>query len=626
MKNPESLTFHSTPWINLGAPPPGTVTALAVSQQPGDTLFAGTRTGLYRNHSPTQDVPWQRLPNAPLEILVLGLSPNFANDHTLFAGTGTGLFVSHDGGEQWLAPSTPLPNPVILCLALSPNYVADGIVVAGTLEEGVYFSDNRGTSWAARTVGLLDAAVYSLAFSPNFAQDETLFAGTESALYYSYNGARAWKMLDFPEEATPILALALSPNFAQDRTVFAGTEQQGLYRSTDLGNTWQQLTLPATAVNSLLISPQDASLLAATNDGLYCSKDGGQTWYCLLDQPDAFSLAANEMMIVSGVVNQGAWRTLDQTTWQPIFNLPERPLTGMVLSPDFVSDGIGFLYGVQEGIWWTDDGGKTWYCLNETLPTTDVFSMALSPHFRQDQLVLAASTAGLLVSEDAGDHWTTWLAAPISHVHISPSGTFIVTAASNGELWIANGRQGDRLPVTCPWSKQVQLLAIAVDDSGQIYAATWERTQELLTLWQGESGHFVQRLSQLADSSSLVSFWMPSPASEVKCWYASLDQHVWKFANEPGAGNANADLSFTTEDGSKILSLVGSADGSKLFALTGQWLYQVTEANISKVVHDFGDERAVALTLSPDSEGEITAFALLLGGQFYTGKLEEFGM
>jgi len=299
-----------------------TVAALAIGRRAEQTtVFVGTRTGIYSTTAVSQaaQASWQRLPQAPTEILALAVSPTYADDATILAGSGHGLFISHDGGAHWLALHTPMPNSVILCLCFSPNYKADGIILAGTLEDGIYYSNDRGERWSYRGFGLLDAAVYALAISPNFAQDELLFAGTETTLYYSYNGARAWKQRDFPEEAAPILSLTLSPQFVQDQTLYAGTEQHGLYRSADLGKSWQHVDLPATCVNALAVAPTDGRLFAATNGGLYGADQTGTAWRCVLDQPDAFSLTMNDDSLLVGLIEQGAWQSSDQIHWRRFF-------------------------------------------------------------------------------------------------------------------------------------------------------------------------------------------------------------------------------------------------------------------------------------------------------------------
>ena len=123
----------------------------------------------------------------------------------------------------------------------------------------------------------------ALTTSPDYANDETIFAGTESGIFRSTNGGRAWREIDFPTDFAPVLCLALSPTFAEDGLLFAGTEECGLFQSNDQGKTWSRLgeeTVPDT-VNSILLAPDFPTrpeLLVLLGDALLFSRDGGQSW------------------------------------------------------------------------------------------------------------------------------------------------------------------------------------------------------------------------------------------------------------------------------------------------------------------------------------------------------------
>ena len=610
----------------MGGPPAGTVSALAIGLKGGYTVFVGTRTGVYRSRDVHGEATacWERLPAAPLEVMSLAISPHYAEDCTIVAGTAHGLFISRDGGDHWERASTPIPNSVILSLSFSPNYGADGIIFAGTLEDGIYYSDTRGEKWSYRGFGLLDAAIYSLAISPDFARDETVFAGTETALYYSYNGARAWKQADFPEDAAPIVSLALSPHFSQDQTIYAGTETQGLYRSTDLGRSWQKLSLPAASVSALAITPGRESLLAATDSGLYCSDDKGETWSHLLDVPDMFSMAARDGIVVAGLVNRGAWLTSDMANWHPFFTQPARSLTGMALSPRFDMEPVAFLYGSQEGIWRTMDGGLSWECLNEGLPGLDIRSLALSPRFPQDRTLVAASADGVLLSEDTGERWSLLADMPASLVSFSPNGRFIAVASPAGEMRLSEMPKGPWQGVSGPWEKGGEILALAVDDGPQFKLALFDRAGESLNIWEGQPGKYEQVLNRPAGTMPVVTFWVPPQSGSGEAWYVSLDHQIWVLRRSSGKTPAYSSLIFETEDKTRIMTLTGcqGRKGLSLFACTGQTIYKSTGTRSWRPVHHFGDERAIALALSPSYLYDQTAYALLLGGAFCRGILE----
>ncbi len=151
---------------------------------------------------------------------------------SIFVGLSGGILYTRDAGKTWFSGKMPSPPPVIACLAVSPNYIHDEIILAGSMEDGVLRSADRGQSWSAWNFGLLDLGVMSLAISPDFAEDETVFAGTESSLFRSTNGGRAWREVELPSGYDPVMSLACSPDFSQQPgrrgILFAGTESPGV--------------------------------------------------------------------------------------------------------------------------------------------------------------------------------------------------------------------------------------------------------------------------------------------------------------------------------------------------------------------------------------------------------------
>ncbi len=262
---------------------------LAAASSPGSpnsaVFFAARASGLYcsRDGGRTWQPAYAALqPVDPLPTTSVALAPNFENDPTVFAGLNGAILCSHDGGRTWQRGRVPTPPPTVSALCISPDYAEDGTVFAGTTEDGVLSSQDDGASWVSWNFGLLDLNVLSLAISPEFGADETIFAGTSTGLFRSTNGGRAWRELSLPFAADAILSLAVSPAFGQDCTLLAGTENNGLLISTDRGRSWQ-LTADATReapVNQILTSSQwhPKKVLILLGDAFCKSIDAGRTW------------------------------------------------------------------------------------------------------------------------------------------------------------------------------------------------------------------------------------------------------------------------------------------------------------------------------------------------------------
>jgi Uncharacterized protein related to plant photosystem II stability/assembly factor len=144
-------------------------------------------------------------------------------------------------------------------------------------------SSDRGGRWDAWNFGLLDLNILCLAISPDFASDETLFVGTQSGIFRSTNGGRAWREVNLPGEFEAVLSLTLAPDFASNGTLFAGTENQGLFRSTDGGKTWQRLAKSKLKepINSILLASDFVArpeLLILHGNRLLISTDCGRSW------------------------------------------------------------------------------------------------------------------------------------------------------------------------------------------------------------------------------------------------------------------------------------------------------------------------------------------------------------
>ncbi len=181
---------------------PSGIYALAASPEfaHDGICFAASQGGLFRSED--GGATWRPAyggiaVTGPVPTTVVAVPPAFPGDRTVFAGVEGGILRSLDGGHAWSSASLSEPSlrlrPIVSALEISPDFERDGVLFAGTMEDGVFRSADRGASWVAWNFGLLDLNVLCLAVSPDFANDETLVAATESGLFVSTNGGRAWR-------------------------------------------------------------------------------------------------------------------------------------------------------------------------------------------------------------------------------------------------------------------------------------------------------------------------------------------------------------------------------------------------------------------------------------------------
>ena len=89
--------------------------------------------------------------------------------------------------------------------------------------------------------------VLALGVSPDYANDKTLYLSTFAEWNWGYKdilrstdgGANWHKLPKGLNNRNPVTAIRVSPNFTLDGTVYAATRGDGVYESTNRGNSWQ---------------------------------------------------------------------------------------------------------------------------------------------------------------------------------------------------------------------------------------------------------------------------------------------------------------------------------------------------------------------------------------------------
>jgi photosystem II stability/assembly factor-like uncharacterized protein len=259
------------------------------------TIFSATWAYLIKTTNRGESWTQIQVPVAPGEVagvrlFVLAVSPSFRTDRTVYVGTKTGAFFrSTNAGTTWTLLGQL--GSEVRSVVISPTFAADGVVYVGTVA-GIFSSNDRGVTWAKS--GPSDTTP-QLAMSPDYANDGTVFAATAQGLWVTRDRAQSWSVLAAaPLSATNrVDAVAVSPAYAGDHTMLVSIRRQGLYRSTDGGNTFVSVGTDLYAANHAVLdfenpasapiqySPNyavDQTVYAFGGMDLMRSTDAGVTW------------------------------------------------------------------------------------------------------------------------------------------------------------------------------------------------------------------------------------------------------------------------------------------------------------------------------------------------------------
>jgi photosystem II stability/assembly factor-like uncharacterized protein len=265
------------------------------------TVFAGTESGIY--HSYNHALAWKAVEFSEelAPVLCLAVSPHYKQDHLIFAGTETeGLYSSSDLGEEW--QKTNLPASCVNALLYKPS----GVLLAAT-NQGLFQSDKRSLEWFCQ-VDLPDAmtlaskgGIHIAGFLENGAWFSTGEPGDGSIT--------AWKSLG-SLSIRGFTQMVISKHFEVDRTLILASPQEGIWRTQDGGDSWQNLTgsFPGDSINHISLSPfspQPAILISADN-GLFLSQNSGDAWLCLAADPcNVFALTVDGRTITAAFPGKG---------------------------------------------------------------------------------------------------------------------------------------------------------------------------------------------------------------------------------------------------------------------------------------------------------------------------------
>lgn len=236
------------------------------------------------------------------------------------------------------------------------------------------------------------------------------FGAAAGGIWKTTDGGAHFKPVFDSTDVSAVGALALAPS--DPNIVWAGTGEpylirqaispgDGVYKSTDAGETWRHMGLDLTGyITNIAINPANPNVVFVCalgqaykpnpERGVYRTEDGGQTWKQVLKFDNDTTGCSGLSMDVHDP------NTLFASTWQ------------LLIRPWDLHSG-----GTDGGVYVTHDGGNTWSRLGAAngLPAKGTpigkTAVRVAPSNGNVVYALMQSTTGLLYrSSDGGRHWT----------------------------------------------------------------------------------------------------------------------------------------------------------------------------------------------------------------------------
>lgn len=286
-------------WTNTGGPP--TSRSNQALETNGLNIYSGTNGGMVR--STQGGGSWLNIDNGLTSINVNTVKyfTDFPDPSgSLFAGSGK-VFWSTNNGDLWsLYPNdtSNVPgNPIIYSILNQQDQIWIGT------SKGVYYEQGSG-SWTSVNSGFPfgeNISVYSLINNGN-----NIFAGSDRGVFKLVD--TVWIEKNNGLANTFVQSLASSNNY-----IFAGggISSSGVYISSDNGENWSIATNSPAATAILTIGPN--IIAGSFGEGVWLSTNYGNTWNQINDgfAGSAYyvlSLAANSQDIFAGTNAAGVWK------------------------------------------------------------------------------------------------------------------------------------------------------------------------------------------------------------------------------------------------------------------------------------------------------------------------------
>ena len=415
-----------------------------------------------------------------------------------FGSTGGGVWKTTDAGVSWNNISDGyFQRASVGALAISPSdpnvlYAGMGeATIRGNVShgDGVYRSTDGGETW--RNVGLAETRnigrVRVDPHNPNLIYVAALGhahgPNAERGIFRSKDGGTTWEHVLFRSEKTGAIDLTIDPH--NPRVIYAafwqtvrtpyslesGGEECGIFRSTDGGDTWVDITrnpgLPTGMLGKIGISASPAAsghvyaLIEAEDGAVFKSSDRGETWQRMSED-----------------------KNLRERPWyfNHIVADPKTPDTVWVLS--FYT-------------WKSTDGGKTF----TQMPTSHADNHDLWIDPNNPRRMIIGHDGGAAVSLNGALGW--------SSISNQPTVEFYHVITDNQVPYRIYGAQQDNTTISVPSRSnyaaitQAEWTEVGGGESGYIAI----RPDDPNIIFAGSYGGVITRLDQRTGQRRAINVW-----------------------------------------------------------------------------------------------------------------------
>ncbi|MEO8946760.1 MAG: glycoside hydrolase [Gemmatimonadaceae bacterium] len=350
--------------------------------------------------------------------------------------TDGGVWKTTDAGRTWDPIFDAESTGSIGTIAIAPSdpnviYVGSGEGLRRpdlSTGDGIYKSSDAGKTW--RHLGLRDGQQIAQIIVDPRNPNRLLVAvlghpygpNAERGIFRSTDGGETWAKVLYKDENTGGVDLAFDPTNAQ--TVYAALwasrrppwtaanpydgDGSGLFKSTDGGTTWHQLTqgLPTRPQGlgriGFTVAPDNPNRMYALVDakrgagGLFRSDDAGNSW-----------TRVNDEERISGRGNDFAWVRADPRNADEIYVCNTSTYRSM-------------------------DGGKTFTAIKGAPGGDDYHAIWINP--LHPEILLLAVDQGATISVNGGKTWSSWYNQPTAQL-------YHVTTDNRYPYWVYGGQQ-----------------------------------------------------------------------------------------------------------------------------------------------------------------------------------------